>query len=129
MLQPRSLLLAVPPYGVATADAYRWLDEARSTIPDLGEGVATAERWGWELISELSTNDFEPVVEQRHPQLRGYRERLRAAGASIARLSGSGSTVFGVFNGDVPDPRDLALDALVLRTRTSTRVVQVEVQE
>lgn len=121
------VLLLVPPFGVSTKDAYRWLDEARP--PDPGRVPWRGDAWAspWEFLS--SGNDFEPVVEKRHPELGEYRARLTSLGAKLARLSGSGSTVFGLFEGPVPLARDLAVDAFVIPTRTSARVVQVEVLE
>jgi hypothetical protein len=57
------------------------------------------------------------------------RNRLTELGARTARLAGSGSCIFGIFEHSAPDPRDVELDALVLVTRTSARVVQVEALE
>ena len=130
-LPAREVLLVVPNFAVATADAYRWLDEARTepfhgTLTDL---VSLKMLRQWDLMAEFSENDFEPVVEARHPELARHRARLRESGAQVARLTGSGSTVFGVFEGRPPSARDLGVDALVLPTRTSSRVVQVEVLE
>jgi 4-diphosphocytidyl-2-C-methyl-D-erythritol kinase len=126
-----TVVLLVPPFSVATADAYRWLDEDRAASPP----VAIVES-GWTALTRSDSawssdlgNDFEPVVEKRHPELRVMRDRLIELGARTARLAGSGSCVFGIFDQTVPDPRDVEVDALVLVTRTSTRVVQVEVLE
>jgi len=140
-LEAREVLLVVPPYGVATADAYQWLDEDRTrsgsaSAPATG-AAAEAPRMEakpagmdeWEFVRRASHNDFEPIVEARHPGLRRYREQLLQHGASIARLSGSGSTVFGIFGALPTRPGDLGTEAVVLRTRTSTRVVQVEARE
>jgi 4-diphosphocytidyl-2-C-methyl-D-erythritol kinase len=125
----------MPDFSVSTADAYRWVDESRPSVtapPELQTWlVPVSALTSWELLREtpLHTNDFEAVVEQRHPELAQFRERLVATGAQIAHLAGSGSTVFGVFEGEPPDAEDLAVDALVVATRTSSRVVQVEVLE
>ncbi|MEX2154869.1 MAG: 4-(cytidine 5'-diphospho)-2-C-methyl-D-erythritol kinase [Gemmatimonadaceae bacterium] len=130
---PAEVHLVVPPFAIATADAYRWLDEDRPMPwppePTGGRKIVelqAASSWWAGLCRE--GNDFEPVVEKRYPQLREIRERLQELGA-IAHLSGSGSTVFGIYEGPAPDPRDLGADALVIPTRTSSRVVQVEVLE
>jgi 4-diphosphocytidyl-2-C-methyl-D-erythritol kinase len=121
--RPLEVLVIVPSFSVSTTDAYRWLDEHRgaySAMPNEEGGLLVrGEREGG--------NDFEAVVEQRYPHLRQYRERLLALGAQTARLAGSGACVFGIFEGSAPDTRGMAADALVLRTRTSARVVQVEV--
>lgn len=131
-LPSRDVLLVVPNFAVSTRDAYRWLDESRP-------GGEESPNWqltptavsSWEQFSRTPhiRNDFEPVVEERHPELRRYRERLTSLGAVVSRMSGSGSCVFGVFEGSVPDARELAIDAAVIPTRTSSRVVQVEVLE
>lgn len=137
-----TVVLLMPPFSIATPDAYRWLDEDRaaSPVPDrAGEArvvapVATLadlsrESGGGPTVPESAGNDFEAVVERRHPQLKAMRDRLTELGARTVRLAGSGSCVFGIFDQSVPDPRDVELDALALVTRTSTRVVQVEVLE
>ena len=141
-LAERPIVLAVPDFPIATADAYRALDNAgggslpRSSVflPQGDEaewravpGVGTLRDWS--DAARASHNDFEAVLEPRFPRLRALRESLASAGAMLARLSGSGSTVFAVFEGDPPPSRDLSLDALVISARTSARVVQVEVLE
>ena len=134
-LPPRDVLLVVPDFAISTADAYRWLDESRPNLPAPKELqtwlVPMSALTSWELLSEtpLHTNDFEAVVERQHPALLRFRERLGSSGAQIAHLAGSGSTVFGVFAGSPPSARDLGVDAQVIPTRTSSRVVQVDVRE
>lgn len=124
------VLLIVPSFGIATTEAYRWLHES-------GRYQATHDRRASASMRPISRpwsaldlgNTFEPIVEEKHPELANYRARLNAAGATIARLSGSGSTVFGLFEGRAPAERTLGVDALVIRTRTAENVVQVEVRE
>ena len=129
-LPSREVLLVIPNFAVPTGDAYRWFDEAGVTPPPLMPRDTEAKVIPpWDLVAELSQNDFESVVEHRHSQLAMYRRRLKESGAKVARLSGSGSTVFGVFEGRVPSAQDLALGTDVVHTRTSSRVVQVEVLE
>jgi len=132
-LSSRPVLLLLPAFGVTTAEAYRWLDESNRPLASDGRSLGRV-RWSWSAVEQLACdlaggNDFEAVVEQRHPVLRACRERLRAAGARIARLSGSGSTVFGVFHSPVASIDGLPNQVAQLATRTSTRVVQVEAQE
>jgi 4-diphosphocytidyl-2-C-methyl-D-erythritol kinase len=140
-LPAREVLLAIPPFGVSTADAYRWLDEDRSADAKTDVVVPLspkAERRmvnlahddiDWDLMKHASFNDFEPVVERRHPELARLRELFAENGAAIARLSGSGSTVFGIFDDIAVLPVDADPKAIVIRTRTSTRVVPAEVRE
>jgi 4-diphosphocytidyl-2-C-methyl-D-erythritol kinase len=42
-------------------------------------------------------NDFEEPIFQMHPELAAIKERLYAGGAIYASMSGSGSTIFGIF--------------------------------
>jgi 4-diphosphocytidyl-2-C-methyl-D-erythritol kinase len=42
-------------------------------------------------------NDFEAAVFEAHPAIAKWREEIEKAGALLARMSGSGSTVFGLF--------------------------------
>lgn len=122
------LLLVVPRFAIATPDAYRWLRERGAHQPfDVSDTARTASPTGarWKTLDHGNT--FEQVVEARYPELRAWREALEARGAAIARLSGSGSTVFGLFDGGLPDVSGLRFDAEVIRSRTASRVVQVEV--
>ena len=49
--------------------------------------------WKDELV-----NDFEKIVFKRYPELRKIKEELYLHGAKYAAMSGSGSTMFGIFN-------------------------------
>ena len=49
-------------------------------------------------LVRLLHNDLEVVTCQRHPVITTIKERLLAAGAAGALMSGSGPTVFGVFD-------------------------------
>ena len=46
-------------------------------------------------------NDFESIIVPTYPEIGKIKEALHAFGAGFASLSGSGSTVFGIFNDDV----------------------------
>ncbi|HET7002411.1 MAG TPA: 4-(cytidine 5'-diphospho)-2-C-methyl-D-erythritol kinase, partial [Puia sp.] len=50
------------------------------------------------------SNDFEPPVFEAHPQLQIIKNRLYDAGALYASMTGSGSTIYGIFEkSSVPD--------------------------
>ncbi len=53
------------------------------------------ESWKEELI-----NDFEEPVFKAHPGIKAIKENLYSQGAIYASMTGSGSTVFGIFNKD-----------------------------
>jgi len=102
-LPPRSVVLVLPPFSVSTADAYRWLDQAREghVEGDLAHrplaGLDGPPPSTWDDVADVAANDFEIPVFQRHPELRDIRDALRSLGARPALLAGSGAAVFGVF--------------------------------
>jgi 4-diphosphocytidyl-2-C-methyl-D-erythritol kinase len=59
----------------------------------LEEVLADRSRWKEELV-----NDFEKSVFQAHPEIAGIKNSLYQAGAYYASMSGSGSSVFGLFD-------------------------------
>jgi 4-diphosphocytidyl-2-C-methyl-D-erythritol kinase len=50
-----------------------------------------------DLVRTGIANDFERVVFPQHPELRDMKRALEREGASYASLSGSGSSVYGIF--------------------------------
>ncbi len=48
-------------------------------------------------LGKMLDNDLEKVVAERYPVVSEIRQKLTRAGAVISGMSGSGSTVFGVF--------------------------------
>lgn len=94
-LKGKTLLLVKPPVGVDTRTAYSRVVPARATV-DLAQTIARpVESWDGLLV-----NDFEPSVFAVLPQLWLIKAQLMDAGAQYAAMSGSGSTVFGIFNSD-----------------------------
>lgn len=91
------IVLARPPYGVSTAEAYAWYDEDRA------EGLREPPREPqmlpvpWPTRAAQMVNDLEPPVVRRHPEIAALKSQLRDAGAVAAAMSGSGSAVFGLF--------------------------------
>lgn len=57
-------------------------------------------------------NDFETTVFARYPQLADIKKRLLDAGAVYAAMSGSGSTIFGLFKDDAEGRTDAELALL-----------------
>lgn len=99
-IDPHWVVLAVPRFGVSTPNAYRWWDEVS------GSGRSGRRPTGWRADLGALCNDLEPPVVQRHPEVGLMVGRLRASGAALAAMSGSGSAVFGLFR-----TRDAALSA------------------
>lgn len=91
-LEPLWVVLAQPAFGVSAADAYRWFDEAASRR----RRPAAAPLRGWRSLRGLS-NDLEPAVVERFPEVGRMIERLRRPGALRAAMTGSGSAVYGLY--------------------------------
>lgn len=116
-----SVALLVPAFGVSTVDAYAWYDAAQTS--QTSHGSVRTPLFDPKMLDRAQLlNDFGPVVEARHPLVRTLRERLLTLGATVAELSGSGSTVFGLFGSEtrakaaVRACRDLPCTGLVTHT-------------
>lgn len=98
-------VIAITGEGVSTPQAFAALDaehddfsvparEAEQRLP----AILAALRGGeLEVLASLLYNRFEPVIERERGSVAALREALLAAGATVARMSGSGPAVFGLF--------------------------------
>src|SRR5262249_40667438 len=98
----RPALLVAPGIHVSTADAYTALHRKLTIeLPSSIINSFQAFTWRVECLSpEFDSgchNDFETAVFEQHPQLQRIKEKLLKLGARPALMSGSGSTIFGVF--------------------------------
>ncbi|MCD7976297.1 MAG: 4-(cytidine 5'-diphospho)-2-C-methyl-D-erythritol kinase [Tannerellaceae bacterium] len=90
------LVLVKPDIAVSTPKAYSMIKPAPAAV-SLKEIIRTpVNQWKDSMI-----NDFEEVVFSQHPEIRKIKEDLYAAGAIYAAMSGSGSSVFGLFENPV----------------------------
>jgi 4-diphosphocytidyl-2-C-methyl-D-erythritol kinase len=97
-LPPASVLLAVPPQGVSTAEAFAALDAGRPDTSPRGAVAFDLEAFqSWGSIARLGGNDFETVVFSRVPGLRDQFEQLAGTRPLLVRLSGSGSAVVAIY--------------------------------
>jgi 4-diphosphocytidyl-2-C-methyl-D-erythritol kinase len=138
----RHVVVVLPDFGVSTSDAYRWLTEDRAMdpapwTPDPAPWTLDPAPWTpdpapwtpdpapWTLDPASGRNDLEAVVEPRHPAVAAIRRQLADAGAELARMSGSGSAVFGLFSAELTARRAAARLARdghrVVQTRTRPR--------
>ena len=124
MTGSRTLLLINPGFGVETAWAYRTLAAGRSQPPRLADSLqhlAGSPALDWGTLSPLMGNDFEPVVFAAHPALAAIKAALLDAGAESAFLSGTGATLFGVFQSK--ESAALALGRLEIQPGWKTWIV------
>jgi len=91
-----TIVLVKPPFGISTPEAFSGITPKKPQIP-LREAISQPiERW-----KEVLFNDFEPHLFENHPQLASIKQQLYDNGALYAAMSGSGSTIFGIFKDDV----------------------------
>jgi 4-diphosphocytidyl-2-C-methyl-D-erythritol kinase len=94
----KHVLLVNPGIHVSTAEAYRNLAPTGSLM-DLGVRVQRpVAEW-----RELLPNTMEPSVFEHHPAIAAIKAKLYASGAAFASMSGSGSTVYGIFEEQAPE--------------------------
>lgn len=110
-LPAMTLVLVPAPDGLATEDVYREADRLGATRDRLDpEAVrALAGRPTGELAAALE-NDLQAAALSLRPELERSIEGLRRAGALAALVTGSGPTVFGVF--ETPEDALAAADGL-----------------
>ena len=112
------LVLVCPPVSVSTPWAYRAYDDLMAEAEKAGDkgltnpeskdnetllvmgkyaGTGTTFRITTENVLQIR-NDLEPAVVREYPQLETIRQHLLHSGAACARMSGSGSSMFGLFS-------------------------------
>ncbi|MFD0792293.1 4-(cytidine 5'-diphospho)-2-C-methyl-D-erythritol kinase [Mucilaginibacter litoreus] len=91
-LSAYAIVLVMPDAHVSTAEAYRGVKPAQvnETVYDLVKMPVTA--WKRQI-----RNDFEAHIFNDHPVIRGVKAELYERGALYASMSGSGASVFGIF--------------------------------
>ena len=94
-LSTYKLLLVNPSIDISTKDAFAKLVPAfpeKSIKEIISQPVNT---WKAHL-----KNDFEALVSEHWPEIGSIKRNLYDAGAIYASMTGSGSTVFGIFHKD-----------------------------
>ena len=89
------LVLVNPGIHISTKEAFAGVvpnQEVRPVAEILAQPI---EQWQGELI-----NDFEASIFPNHPEIARIKQQLIDAGAVYASMSGSGSTVYGIFKQD-----------------------------
>ncbi len=91
-LSGKTLLLIKPGEGVSTREAYSGVKPSEPERP-LSELIELPlDEW-----QGVIKNDFEAHIFEAHPQLGEIKSKILEAGATYAAMSGSGSTIFGIF--------------------------------
>ncbi|MBN3580776.1 4-(cytidine 5'-diphospho)-2-C-methyl-D-erythritol kinase [Algoriphagus aestuarii] len=92
-LKGTHLVLINPGIHIGTKEAYAGVTPKKPE-KELSEILSDKKRWKEEL-----KNDFELNIFLNHPEIKQIKDRFYEAGAYYAAMSGSGSSVFGLFEG------------------------------
>ena len=101
-LKPRidgCFLCVVPDLYIDTKWAYGQVKNILDKPKDLVNFAGFIQKVN--IPFELFENDFEAIVVPAYPEIGHIKNSLRAHGARFASLSGSGSTVYGIFDEEV----------------------------
>jgi 4-diphosphocytidyl-2-C-methyl-D-erythritol kinase len=90
------LVLLKPTFGISTKEAYAMVKPtpSGSILDTVSQPV---ESWKGNL-----KNDFEEPLFHKYPKLKRMKENLYKSGAVYASITGSGSSIFGVFSKRLP---------------------------
>ncbi len=115
------LVLAIPPFGIATASVFKGLrpENWSGRAPD-GD-IALAARG--EITQSMLVNDLATVADRDQRAIRELRTLLSSLGARAAQMTGSGSAVFAVF-GSTADAERAAGSARIRQPDTTFIVTE-----
>lgn len=101
-LKDKFIVLVKPDVFVSTKEAYAHVTTKLPAIP-----LAEAIKLPIETWKEQIVNDFEQSVFPFHPELPAIKQTLYDMGAVYASMSGSGSTMYGIFNRPTPEANEV----------------------
>ena len=87
-------LIVIPKFSISTKWAYEKLKKALKSNSKQYKFPTLDQRLNWSLFK----NDFEVVVKAAYPEIMNIKEIMYNNGALYSGLSGTGSTVFGIYN-------------------------------
>lgn len=93
------VLLVTPPISISTPRVYADFDTIEKEIfPDTAAMLTAIENEDFYGICKNLSNTLEAVTIKQHPVIGGIRQKMINNGAIGAIMSGSGPTVFGLFD-------------------------------
>ena len=96
-----NIVLINPGFRISTKWAYAAFDKQKTKIKakaDINNLVKAIEKKDIKEIANNLYNDFEPIVEKKYKIINEIKNNLLRNDALNACISGSGPTVFGIFN-------------------------------
>ena len=94
-------LMINPGFGISTKWAYEQVDlHPEIPHPDVDGCVRAIRNGNLHELSSFMGNVLEEVAKNDYPQIQEIEDRLMGSGAIAAMMSGSGPTVFGIFDNE-----------------------------
>lgn len=107
------IMVVFPGVSIYTGGAFGKLTPAEPAKPIREIIKEPVEEWKDQL-----TNDFEKIVFPDHPEIAAIKDELYKQGAVYASMTGSGSSVYGLFDKtatpDIPFPKEYLVKLLQL---------------
>ena len=117
-----TVLIAKPSVSVSTKVVYEALDAKKITEhPDIDGIIAGLNAGSLKQVAESMGNVLEDVTIPMHPVISEIKQVMKDAGALNAMMSGSGPTVFGLFE----NRADARTAQRIIREKALTRQVYV----
>ena len=104
-LKGYTILLVKPDIAVSTAEAYAGVTPHKPETALADAVMRPVSEW-----KDCVFNDFEPSVFAKYPLLADIKEKLYSLGAEYAAMTGSGSTIYGLFRTPLDNPAALFPD-------------------
>ncbi len=101
------ILIVKPDINISTKEAFKDIIPRKPEISVKDIVKLPVEKWEYKLI-----NDFEKTVFKLYPEIKKIKETLYARGAIYSQMSGTGSSVFGIFD-NKPEISGLFKDCFV----------------
>ena len=93
------VLLMKPAFGISTSWSYRMFDEKQAVPPSSPqEMIRAVEEQDINTMISLMHNHLEKAALEEYPVIQKMKEDLLSSGALISMMTGSGPTVFGLFD-------------------------------
>ena len=95
-LEGKFVLLVYPDIHIATKEAFSNIKPKKPAM-SIRQFLVEKKIHNWKLMLK---NDFEPGLFEKYPILRELKQQLYDSGAIYASMSGSGSCMYGIFDGN-----------------------------
>lgn len=95
------VLIAKPPVGVSTPHVYKSLKLDEIVHPDIDAIISGIENKDIRTVADNLGNVLESVTIKEHPEIADIKNMMTDNGAMASLMSGSGPTVFGLFDNEV----------------------------